>query len=532
MQLGSTMSRQANTGRRTVRCSAHLYHNASHQKFRNIRIAVACIKDHALDAMLNDFPDTPVSPNQADRLASTVVNGIKHAANAAASKTQLSDADSAAMQVAIHTPNRRANVAIVQSAAVAYSNHIQHQFGLPAKYDGNPVRTIPSFAHGLRDQHPWLFITDNHKRRKTAVLKIPNMPALRLTSCQEFPDQQPTFATVSFDGRKISVSIVYHVAQQPLPPEGQWDPYAVLSIDFGIADIIATSAQLSFQGIQQAKLQERINRQCRYRARIKRNAVKCGVAGYRPVLDDNNRQLLTATGKPRREFYWVDKPTPEYRRISRSISGLFEQRTRQRRAYRHQVAAAIVKHCLKHGIQLIAFEKLNLTGMTKSNRGTVDNPGRNRQQKRSLNRRILEQGWGILLEYVQYKARKAGIRVIQVHAARTSQTCSECGHHEAKSRQGKLFRCVKTDCGYEADADENAATNIGDRGTHAHVRKHGITLAHIRERRRAHSAAAVPQKLSSEQGIGPAPSAHPTGNPTSPVRRGRTGVPTPYERDS
>lgn len=517
------MSKTANTGRRTLRCTAHLYSKGAHHRLHNIRVAVAHIKDAALDAMLDTFPGQTVNPTQADKLTTNVVRELHQTAADANRHHQPSAAEIAAMQVAAHPLNRRANIAAVQQSAVAYSNHVQHQFSLPAKYHGNPVRTIPSFAHGQRHRHPWLFITGNDKRRKTAVLMIPNMPTLRLTACQEFPDQQPTFATVSCRGRKISVSIVYPVDQEPLPPEGQWDPYAVLGIDFGIdfgiVELIATNARISFQGIKQQRLQEKINRQCRYRERLKRNAVRRGIAGYRPVCDEHGVQIKTATGKPRREFYWLTKPTHEYRRVSSTISGLFEQRMRQRRNYRHQVAAAIVKFCNTHGIQLIAVEKLNLKGMTKSNRGTVANPGRNRQQKRSLNRRILEQGWAILLKYITYKARQHGIRIVQVHAAGSSQTCSRCGHRNAKSRHGKTFLCVAANCCYQADADENAAANIGDRGTHAYVRKHGVTLAQVRQNRLAGSTTAPP-KLSSEQGLGPAPTAHPTGNPTNPASGG------------
>ena len=119
--------------------------------------------------------------------------------------------------------------------------------------------------------------------------------------------------------------------------------------------------------------------------------------------------------------------------------------------------------------------------MTKSARGTVDNPGHNVIQKRSLNRRILEQGWTQLAGFIRYKARRNGIRVVNVYAGGTSQTCSLCGHRDKRSRQGKRFHCIS--CNHQADADHNAAINIGDRGTYIFVRRRGVTLQEIREQR-------------------------------------------------
>ena len=90
---------------------------------------------------------------------------------------------------------------------------------------------------------------------------------------------------------------------------------------------------------------------------------------------------------------------------------------RQRRAYRHQVAASIVKHCIARGIQLIALEQLPIPNLTKSGRGTIENPGKRVAQKRGLNRRILEQGWAELTEFIKYKARYHAIRLVQVYAS-------------------------------------------------------------------------------------------------------------------
>ncbi len=58
----------------------------------------------------------------------------------------------------------------------------------------------------------------------------------------------------------------------------------------------------------------------------------------------------------------------------------------------------------------------------------------------------------------------------QVPAAYTSETCSRCGYTEEGNRDGRRFYCRS--CGYENDADYNAAKNIALR----YLALHGQTL--------------------------------------------------------
>jgi putative transposase len=57
----------------------------------------------------------------------------------------------------------------------------------------------------------------------------------------------------------------------------------------------------------------------------------------------------------------------------------------------------------------------------------------------------------------------AGVAVLYVDPAYTSQTCSSCGHVSKKNRPDQAtFRC--TSCGFAEHADVNAARNIAARG--------------------------------------------------------------------
>jgi putative transposase len=105
---------------------------------------------------------------------------------------------------------------------------------------------------------------------------------------------------------------------------------------------------------------------------------------------------------------------------------------------------------------LIRVEDLQIRNITRSAKGTAQQPGKNVRQKSGLNREILASGWGRLIRRLEDKAPG---RVQRVDPAYTSRQCSACGYIAAKSRKSQaLFACVA--CGYACNADVNAARNI------------------------------------------------------------------------
>lgn len=79
--------------------------------------------------------------------------------------------------------------------------------------------------------------------------------------------------------------------------------------------------------------------------------------------------------------------------------------------------------------------------------------------------RVTLHSWAFaqLGEFIAYKARRAGVPVVHVDAAYTSQTCCECGHVDKRNRVDQaLFVC--RNCGVVAHADRNASHNIAQRG--------------------------------------------------------------------
>lgn len=58
-----------------------------------------------------------------------------------------------------------------------------------------------------------------------------------------------------------------------------------------------------------------------------------------------------------------------------------------------------------------------------------------------------------------------GVLLTKVNPAYTSQICNLCGLKHENNRNGPRFKCLS--CGYEADADYNAAVNISHRGVYS-----------------------------------------------------------------
>jgi putative transposase len=105
----------------------------------------------------------------------------------------------------------------------------------------------------------------------------------------------------------------------------------------------------------------------------------------------------------------------------------------------------------------IRIEALDVRAMTRSARGSMEQPGVRVAQKRGLNRAISQSCWGLLAARLQHKAYG---RVEQIPAAYTSQRCSACGHVAPGNRKSQaVFECEACNTG-PCNADVNAARNI------------------------------------------------------------------------
>lgn len=125
-----------------------------------------------------------------------------------------------------------------------------------------------------------------------------------------------------------------------------------------------------------------------------------------------------------------------------------------RKDFLHKTTTEISKN---HAI--VCIEDLQVKDMSNA-KGAK--PG---SYKTGLNRSILDQGWGIFRQQLEYKMKWAGGLLIVVPAHNTSRTCPmpACGHISADNRKTQAeFKCVN--CSYENNADIVGAINILERG--------------------------------------------------------------------
>jgi len=129
----------------------------------------------------------------------------------------------------------------------------------------------------------------------------------------------------------------------------------------------------------------------------------------------------------------------------------------QRRDMQHKAARKIVE---TYGA--VAVEALSIDNMTKRPAPRPNEDGmyapNGAAAKAGLNKSIQDAGWGQFLSTLAHKAEEAGVVMVKVNPAGTSQHCSGCGAYCPKTLAVRWHRCAA--CGLSLQRDTNAACNI------------------------------------------------------------------------
>lgn len=116
----------------------------------------------------------------------------------------------------------------------------------------------------------------------------------------------------------------------------------------------------------------------------------------------------------------------------------------------HKISKEIAEIASQYNNPVICFEKLE--GIRERTRAS-----------KKLNRMISSWAFRQLVNFVTYKAERIGIKVQFVDPRNTSCMCSKCGYISRSNRLDQAnFRCAA--CGFQINADVNAAVNIAARG--------------------------------------------------------------------
>ncbi|MHB8564741.1 MAG: RNA-guided endonuclease InsQ/TnpB family protein [Acidiferrobacteraceae bacterium] len=170
------------------------------------------------------------------------------------------------------------------------------------------------------------------------------------------------------------------------------------------------------------------------------------------ATDSLGNQYSGAAIEANREYYAKRRATLQRvgtRAAKRRLRNMSGQQQRFQKHENHCISKAIVSTAKRSHLG-IALENL------KHIRKTV-------QARKKQRNRLHNGGFCPLRDFVEYKARRAGVPVTIIDARNTSRTCAECGHIDKRNRKTQSeFLCVA--CGHSSNADDNAARNISGRG--------------------------------------------------------------------
>ena len=152
------------------------------------------------------------------------------------------------------------------------------------------------------------------------------------------------------------------------------------------------------------------------------------------------------------------KFSANWEKQKQKITRLHEHIANARLDFLHKTSTEISKN---HA--MIVVEDLKVRNMSKSAKGHAEQHGKNVKAKSGLNKSILDQGWGMFVQMLEYKQAWSGGDVLRVPPHHTSQTCPCCNHVSSENRQSQsAFVC--TECGFNENADLVGALNVLARG--------------------------------------------------------------------
>ena len=169
--------------------------------------------------------------------------------------------------------------------------------------------------------------------------------------------------------------------------------------------------------------------------------IKCPAVSY---TSDGNIKFYGNGRKykyMRRHYKYLRKKLQKAKHID-AVKRINDKEQRIMRDIDHKISHDIVKTAVAHNVKTIKLERLaNIRSTTRTSR----------KNNHSLH------NWSFyrLAQFIEYKAKLAGIAVEYVNPEYTSQTCPVCGHvHHANDR---IYACK---CGFHIHRDILGAMNI------------------------------------------------------------------------
>jgi len=136
-----------------------------------------------------------------------------------------------------------------------------------------------------------------------------------------------------------------------------------------------------------------------------------------------------------------------WRQERKQVSKLQRKVARQRENWLHQTTSSIVS-----SNSLVAGEQLNINGMTRKGK-------KQKRQKAGLNRSLLDVGFSMIGQMLEYKLAEAGGFYVEspTRQLKPTQRCSKCWELTPKTLADRIHVCSNSACGHTEDRDVNAA---------------------------------------------------------------------------
>ncbi len=143
------------------------------------------------------------------------------------------------------------------------------------------------------------------------------------------------------------------------------------------------------------------------------------------------------------------KASRRWKRERQKVSQLQRKVARQREDWLHKITSHIVS-----GNSLVAGEQLNVKRMTASSK-----KGKRKAQKAGLNRSILDVGFGMIGQMLEYKLAEAGGFYVEspTRTLKPTQRCAKCWELTPKTLADRVHLCSNPNCQHTEDRDVNAA---------------------------------------------------------------------------
>jgi putative transposase len=158
------------------------------------------------------------------------------------------------------------------------------------------------------------------------------------------------------------------------------------------------------------------------------------------------RRAQRALSRRKRGSKRREKARRQLHRLQRKLAN-------RRKTFLHQKSADLVQR-----FGMIAVEDLSVRNMTRSAKGTAEQPGKNVRAKAGLNRAILDASPSMFAAMLRYKAERAGGQFAAIDPRGTSIACSACGDQVPKDLSQRMHECPR--CNLRIHRDLNAARNV------------------------------------------------------------------------